>query len=221
MPSFIRPRLVSLGLSLNRTLVGDAGGGLVVCAVLARVCGGSASRRSPRWCSTPEHPGLAVGAPTGDLGSALGSGGPRDAPRRLKAGSLQRAGGSPLQSGTTTVLFLVQRFAGLDGGSRQHLAKTTAHGPLPEHGPALWRLPSRAETHPTGGALVEEHGSLGPLRSGRRDSGVATRRESAARGTSRNRRGARPPRACSRAYPSTSAGGAAPRLRASTRRRAT
>jgi len=32
MGSFIRPRLVSLGLSLNRTLVGFAGGGLVVLA---------------------------------------------------------------------------------------------------------------------------------------------------------------------------------------------
>ena len=39
--SFIRPRLVSLGLSLNRTPVGIAGGGLVVSALLARVCGGS------------------------------------------------------------------------------------------------------------------------------------------------------------------------------------
>ena len=60
-----------------------------------------------------------------------------------------------------------------------------------------------------------------PLRSSRSDdgySGFATRRESGVRGTSRNRRGARPPRACSRAYPSTSVGGAAPRLRASTRR---
>jgi len=39
--SFIRPRLVSLGLSLNRTLVGDAGGGLVASAELVGVCGGS------------------------------------------------------------------------------------------------------------------------------------------------------------------------------------
>jgi hypothetical protein len=38
--SFIRPRLVSLGLSLNETLVGIAGGGLVVLAVVVRVCGG-------------------------------------------------------------------------------------------------------------------------------------------------------------------------------------
>jgi len=41
MGSFIRPRLVSLGLSLNKTLVGFAGGGLVGSALLARVCG---------WC---------------------------------------------------------------------------------------------------------------------------------------------------------------------------
>ena len=37
----MRPRLVSLGLSLNRALVGFAGGGLVVSALLARVCGWS------------------------------------------------------------------------------------------------------------------------------------------------------------------------------------
>ena len=37
--SFIRPRLVSLGLSLNRTPVGIAGEGLVVSALPAGVCG--------------------------------------------------------------------------------------------------------------------------------------------------------------------------------------
>ena len=37
----MRPRLVSLGLSLNKTLVGGAGEGLVVSAVVVRVCGGS------------------------------------------------------------------------------------------------------------------------------------------------------------------------------------
>lgn len=62
-----------------------------------------------------------------------------DASRRRKAGSHQRADGSRLQSGTTTRLFRRHRFTGRDGGSRQHLAKTTAHGFPLEHGRALWR----------------------------------------------------------------------------------
>ena len=56
--SFIRPRLVRLGLSLNRTLVGDAGGGLVVSALLAQVCGWSVFGAGARCSGVARVPRL-------------------------------------------------------------------------------------------------------------------------------------------------------------------
>lgn len=61
MGSFIRPRLVSLGLSFNRTLVGFAGGGLVGSALLARVCGGSPVDAGALWSSGARVPLLVAG----------------------------------------------------------------------------------------------------------------------------------------------------------------
>ena len=64
MGSFLRPRLVSLGLSLNRTLVGVAGGGLVVSALLARVCGRSLVDAGALWSDGARVPLLVVGPRT-------------------------------------------------------------------------------------------------------------------------------------------------------------
>jgi hypothetical protein len=61
MGSFIRPRLVSLGLSLNRTLVGIAGGGLVVSGVVVRVCGRSPFAGCVLWSRGARVPRLVAG----------------------------------------------------------------------------------------------------------------------------------------------------------------
>ena len=59
--SFIRPRLVSLGLSLNKTLVGFAGGGLVVSAVVVRVCGRWPLAGGALWSGGARAPRLVAG----------------------------------------------------------------------------------------------------------------------------------------------------------------
>ena len=59
--SFIRPRLVSLGLSLNRTLVGEVGGGLVVLTLVARVCGRSLVDAGALWSGGARVPRLVAG----------------------------------------------------------------------------------------------------------------------------------------------------------------
>ena len=91
---------------------------------------------------------------------------------RRRAGSRQRADGLRLQSGTMTGLFRGLGFTGADGGSRQHLAKTTAHGrPYPERCPpptASQRAePANNREHcaHTGRTSICEHGYVGPGRS--------------------------------------------------------
>ena len=71
--SFIRPRLVSLGLSLNRTPVGIAGGGLVVSAFVddrasgclpcdpVPSCDGRCHSPASRWSWLPPRPCTARG----------------------------------------------------------------------------------------------------------------------------------------------------------------
>lgn len=130
--SFIRPRLVSLGLSLNRALVGIAGGGLVVCALLARVCGRCPLAGGALWSA-----GARVACLVLTLESVLSecsgaSETPPDAEEPVHTRELMVHG----SRGTMTGLLRGLGFTGRDGGSRQHLAKTTAHGqPDPERCP--------------------------------------------------------------------------------------
>lgn len=57
----MRPRLVSLGLSFNKTLVGIAGGGLVGSAVVVRVCGRSLVDAGALWSGGARVPPLVAG----------------------------------------------------------------------------------------------------------------------------------------------------------------
>jgi len=77
--SFIRPRLVSLGLSLDRTLVGVAGGGLVVSADVLRVCGRSLIDAGALCSGGARVPRLVVGPRPALSGCSWASETPPDA----------------------------------------------------------------------------------------------------------------------------------------------
>ena len=152
--SFIRPRLVSLGLPLNRTLVGVAGGGLVVSALLARVCGRCPSPGVFPARAAPEYLASSSGPERCSLG-ALGPQRPLQTPK-------SRFTREPMvhgpRVGQRLGFFVVQRLRD-ETVVRDNISRKSRRM-VPSRNTCVLSGVSGAdaETLPRGGALVGEHG---------------------------------------------------------------